>query len=179
MYYIPLVTTAKRGISQMSLAGWFNRTVGAHQPGRRLVIVGAFLGYPLVLIGYAMLVATHRIDSLVWAPIAVLLMLLTGFGLLAIWLSVRDRAAPDSPNLDERERALGTRAHVLSYAVLATFLVAVAGVLATWLTFVGPLTLRMEDVAPWLIALGVYLPVLPSAALLWIEPDPLVEAADQ
>ena len=179
MIYIPLVTTAKRGISQMSLAGWFNRTVGAHQPGRRLVIVGAFLELsPRVDRLHDACRATHRIDSLVWAPIAVLLMLLTGFGLLAIWLSVRDRAALDSPNLDERERAWD-RAHVLSYAVLATFLVVVAGVLATWLSFVGPLTLRMEDVAPWLIALGVYLPVLPSATLLWIEPDPLVEAADQ
>lgn len=149
----------------------FNRTVRARRPARRFVILAAFLGYPLVQIGYSTLVATHRIDAVVWAPLAVALMVLSGVGLITIWVVVRDRGSLVAPHLDERERALTSRAHVLSYGVLASLMVGIGAGIAVALTFFGPVTLRMEDVAPWLIALGVYLPVLPSAALAWIQPD--------
>jgi hypothetical protein len=29
----------------------------------------------------------------------------------------------------------------------------------------------MEDLVPWLLAIGLYEPFLPFAALAWIEPD--------
>jgi hypothetical protein len=38
-------------------------------------------------------------------------------------------------------------------------------------TTVGPVTLGPELLLPVAIVVGVYLPVLPSAVLAWIEPD--------
>ena len=33
----------------------------------------------------------------------------------------------------------------------------------------------MDALAPWLIAIGLYVPMLPFAAMAWIEPDAPVD----
>ena len=73
--------------------------------------------------------------------------------------------------LDERQRSVLDQALVVSYGVLTTLIVIVAGVLAIYLSLVGPIQLEMGALTPWLIAIGVYVPLLPFAALAWIEPD--------
>jgi hypothetical protein len=155
----------------MSRIATFSRALQHRRVVRRLLILAGMLGYPTLLIGYTTLVPTRRIDALSWGAIATVLVSLTAVGLGAVYLFVRDRAHLGGGALDERELALTSRAHVLSYGVLSTLVVTVVAGLAVYLSFGGPLTLRMEDLSPWIIAVGVLLPALPSAVLAWIEPE--------
>jgi hypothetical protein len=138
---------------------------------RRLVVLGAFLGYPLLVAGYALLVATERVPVALWAPVAVALLGLSLIGVAVTYGWARTRTEP-SARLDERQRAMLDRAHVIGYGILGTVVSLLAAVLALVASFDGPITVTMEGLTPFLIALGLYLPMLPSAILAWIEPDP-------
>ena len=72
-------------------------------------------------------------------------------------------------------RAMVDRAFIVSYGVLTTVIVAIAGVIAVYASFIGPVVLEMSTFSPWLIAIGIYVPFLPLAALAWIEPDAPVD----
>ena len=63
------------------------------------------------------------------------------------------------------------RALVTGYGVLTTAIVVILGVVALYLSFVGPITLDMTTLTPWIIAVALYVPFLPFAALAWIEAD--------
>jgi hypothetical protein len=143
------------------------------QRSRRIAIIGAFTGFPLLLIGYQSLVATGRLSSTVWAPIAIALFTATLIGAVAIYGYGQNRM--DRDRLDERERRMVDQALVVSYAVLTTVIVAIAAILAIYLSFVGPLAIDMGAVTPWFVAIGLYVPLLPFAALAWIEPDAPVD----
>jgi hypothetical protein len=136
---------------------------------RRIAVIGAFTGFPLLLIGYEALVATGRLSSIVWGPIAIALFAATLIGAVAIYGYGQNRM--DRERLDERERRMVDQALVVSYAVLTTVIVAIAAILAIYLSFVGPLEIDMGVVTPWFVAIGLYVPLLPFAALAWIEPD--------
>ena len=87
-------------------------------------------------------------------------------------------AAPifPAPGLDERQRHLRDQAWILSYQVLSTVVilgVAWAG-LAVWL-FDKPVTIDAGLANALVLSIAVLLPVLPTAALAWIEPDPIGE----
>ncbi len=144
------------------------------QRSRRLAVLGAFLGYPLLVIGYTLLVLTDRVPITVWAPIAIALMAvsLIGVAITYSWARTRTELAA---LLDERQRAMLDRAHVIGYGVLGTVIVALSGVLAVMASFGGPVIVTMEGLTPFFIALGLYLPMLPSAILAWIEPDPAAD----
>jgi ABC-type tungstate transport system substrate-binding protein len=140
---------------------------------RRLIVLGTFVAYPLVYVGYALLSRSGALPpvSLLWTPIAIVLMFGFALGLFAIYGITRNRAEPESIELDERQRDLAVRARAYSYGVLLTFIVAIAGLWAVYVTTIGPVTLGPELLLPVAIVVGVYLPVLPSAVLAWIEPD--------
>lgn len=143
----------------------------AHTPRRirRLAVIGAFAGYPLVIVGYTRLVETGQLPAAVWAPVAVLLMATTIVGCFATYGFAGDRIR-GRDHLDERERALHDRAIVLSYGIVTTVLVAAIAWLA--LAAMGePLVIRMESLTPIMITAGVDLPLLPFAVMAWIEPD--------
>jgi hypothetical protein len=141
------------------------------QRTRRLLVLETFTAYPVVVLGYYALVATGRLPSALWAPIAIVLM--TGFigGLLVINGYARNRANPNDQTLDERQHALAVRAWALSYAVLTWFIVLLALAWAVVVTVNGPVTIGPEFLLPVAIGTGVYLPTLPLAMLAWIEPD--------
>ncbi len=143
----------------------------ARRPIRRAMVLASFAGYPLLLLGYYTLVATGRLSQVIWAPIAVVLMSLTIFGLIGVYSFSRDRAQLDGPTLDERQRVLGLRAYALSYSVLMTAVWAVISPLALAIVFGGPVTITAEWVLPMIVSASVYLPAMPSAVLAWIEPD--------
>lgn len=147
----------------------YRRLPAMRRRSRRIAVVAAFTGFPLLLIGYEVLVATGRLSSVVWGPIAFALFAATLVGAVAIYGYGQDRM--DRDRLDERERRMVDQALVVSYAVLTTVIVAIAGILAAYLSFVGPLTIDMGTLAPWFVAIGLYVPLLPFAALAWIEPD--------
>lgn len=140
---------------------------------RRLIVLATFVAYPLLYVGYALSSRAGVLPavSLLWAPIAILLMFGFAIGLFVIYGVTRNRAAPDAIELDERQRDLAVRARVLSYGVLLAFIVAIAAAWAIYVTSVGPVTLGADLLLPVAIVVGAYLPVLPSAVLAWIEPD--------
>jgi hypothetical protein len=92
-------------------------------------------------------------------------------GVFAIYGITRNRAEPEAPELDERQRNLAVQARALSYGLLLAFIVAIAAGWALYVTTVGPVVLGPELLLPVAIVVGVYLPVLPSAVLAWVEPD--------
>lgn len=136
---------------------------------RRLAVVAAFAAYPLVLVGYSTLVEPGRVPIAIWAPIAIVLMGLSAVGCFATYGFSGTRMRGRT-NLDERQRAMNDRALVLSYGVVTTVLV--AGL--AWLALAAsgdPVVIEMSALAPILIAVGVFVPLLPFAVLAWIEPD--------
>ena len=137
---------------------------------RRLVVAATFAGYPLVVLGYANLVEPGHVPVAIWAPVALALMATTILGIFAVYGFAGERMRERSL-LDERERAMSDRALVLSYGVVTTALVLALSALATATALGGPVTIDMETLTPILIAAGVFVPVLPFAALAWIEPD--------
>ena len=152
------------------------RTLGRRT--RRWLVLETIVAYPLVVVGYASLVATGRMPAGLWAPIAIVLM--AGFvsGLVVVYTYAGGRADPRNPELDERQRRLAIEAWALSFAALTWFLVIVAVAWALWVTFVGPVLVGPELLLPVAIGVGVYLPLLPLAALTWIEPDAPAEETD-
>ena len=64
-----------------------------------------------------------------------------------------------------------TRPSSSRYGVLTTVIVLFVGGLALYASFVGPITIDMSALSPWLLAVAIYVPFLPLAALAWIEPD--------
>jgi hypothetical protein len=148
----------------------YQRLPSMRQRSRRITVVAAFAGYPLLFIGYSTIVATGMLSNTIWAPIAIALFAITLVGVFAIYgygqgrMNERDR-------LDERQRAMVDQALVASYGALTTLIVAISGILALSLSFAGPIVLDMGVLTPWLIAIGLYVPFLPFAALAWIEPD--------
>ena len=149
----------------------FHALSRARRPVRRAMVLASFAGYPLLLLGYYTLVAPGRISQVFWAPIAVVLMSATIFGLIGVYSFSRNRAQLDAPTLDERQRVLGLRSYALSYSVLYTAVWLVIGPLALAIFFGGPVTITDEWVLPIIVSASVYLPAMPAAVLAWIEPD--------
>lgn len=138
---------------------------------RRVAVVAAFSGYPLLVLGYAFLVEPGLLSTIAWVPIAVGLFSLTVIGSLALYGYGRGRMGV-ARTLDERERAMHDQALVLSYRVVKTVFGLAIGVLIGFAIQQGPLLIDLTALMPVLIGGLIYLPLLPFAALAWIEPDP-------
>jgi hypothetical protein len=148
----------------------FQRLPTLSQRTRRFAVIAAFGGYPLMQLGYATLREPNRISSVIWGPIAIALFAATLVGVFAIY-GFSGRRMDRRRNLDERQLTMIDRAMVVSYGVLTAVIGVVLGGLALWLTFGGPMTIEMGELVPFLIGAALYEPLLPFAALAWIEPD--------
>jgi uncharacterized sodium:solute symporter family permease YidK len=137
---------------------------------RRIAVIAAFGGFPLLLLGYAALVEPGRLSSLAWTPIALVLLGASIVGAIVVAGYARGRF-DDRARTDERQRLMVDRALILSYGVLTTGIILVAGLVALYASFIGPVVLEMDAFSPWLIAIAVYVPFLPLGALAWLEPD--------
>jgi hypothetical protein len=144
---------------------------------RRLWVVLAFTGYPLLNIGYATLVVPGRIPSTIWAPIAIILFTATLAGVVAIYGFARDRASMTA-DLDERQQRVRDQAWIAAYGALTAVVVLVLLLLAVLASTSGPVSIGMDVLTPVGIALGLYLPILPAATLAWSEPEEPREDAD-
>ena len=149
----------------------YGRLPALRQRDRRLAVVAAFAGFPLLNAGYTALVAPGLIPGTIWAPIAVALFAMTIVGLVAIYGWGQGRITEPRDGLDERQRAMVDRALVTGYGVLTTAIVVILAVVALYLSFIGPITIDMTGLTPWIIAVALYVPFLPFAALAWIEAD--------
>ena len=137
---------------------------------RRLWVIAALTGYPLMTVGYALLVPTGRASSVLWAPIAIALFTATLAGVVAIYGYARDRASMTA-DLDERQQRVRDQAWIAAYGLLSAVVVAIVLFLALIASFGGPVTIGMDVLGPVGICLGLYLPILPSAMLAWSDPD--------
>jgi O-antigen/teichoic acid export membrane protein len=149
----------------------YQRLPQLRQRDRRVAVVAAFAGFPLLNVGYAALVSTGSLPTTIWGPVAVVLLAITIVGVVAIYGWGQGRITERRDELDERQRAVLDRALITAYGVLTTAVVVVLGVVALYLSFIGPITLDMTTLTPWVIAVGLYVPFLPFAALAWIEAD--------
>ncbi len=142
------------------------------QRSRRVLAVGTLLGLPAMYLWSSFWMGTS-VSNLVWGPITFVLIGVTLVGAFVLYRFVRDRADMPGTRLDERERQLRDRAWILSYQVLAAVVVlAVAVIAIVVLGFGRTVTLDGSLVSAVAISVGVLLPLLPAAALAWIEPDP-------
>jgi hypothetical protein len=146
------------------------------QRSRRAIAVIALLGLPAMFAWSSFWTGT-TVSPIVWGPVSFVLIGATLVGSFLLYGYVRDRADLPGRGLDERERALRDRAWILSYQVLA-FVVVVLGaaVVIPVLGFGRSVTIDASIATAIALCLGVLLPLLPAAALAWLEPDPIEEA---
>ena len=147
------------------------------QRTRRMTAVATLVGMPAAF-AWSSYWLTTGVNNLLWGPITFVLFGATIGGAIVLYAYVRRRADLPGPGLDERQRSLRDQAWILSYQVLSTVvIVAVAyAALQVWL-FGHPVTVDADLANALVLSNAVLLPVLPAAALAWIEPDPIAEEA--
>lgn len=142
---------------------------------RRLIVVVSLVGLP-GMYAWSAFWLTTPVPKIVWGPVSFLLIGATAGGAWLLYLYVRDRADMRA-SLDERQRQLRDRAMVLSYQVLSAVVILAVAIVAVAVLGVGRVvTLDGAVVGGAAISVGVLIPLLPIAALAWIEPDAPAEA---
>lgn len=156
-------------------ASWRRSIDHLSQRTRRAIGVASLLGLPAMYVWSGLWLKTD-VPSILWGPISFALILVTVAGALVLYAFVRDRANRGA-RLDERQRMLRDRAWVLCYEVLSV--VVVLGVAFAAVVVLGlgrDITLDGTVVGAMALCVGVLIPLLPVAALAWVEPDALGEA---
>ncbi len=140
---------------------------------RRLIAVAALLGLP-AMYAWSSMWMTTSVPNLLWGPVTFLFLGCTLVGAYILYRYVQGRADLPGRGLDERERQLRDRAWILSYQVLSVVIVLfIAGLAIPVLVFGQPVTIDASIATAAALCLGVLLPLLPAAALAWLEPDRL------
>ena len=141
---------------------------------RRVIVIISLASLPGMYAWSAFWLNTS-VPKLVWGPVSFLLIGSSLAGAFVLYMFVRDRA--NSPSrLDERQRQLRDQAMVLCYQVLSGLIVlAVVWIGVAVLGMGRVVTLDATAVGAIAIVVGVLVPLLPAAALAWIEPDPPAE----
>jgi hypothetical protein len=138
---------------------------------RRLIAVGSMTGLPTMYLWSSFMHGTS-VPAIMWGPITFLLIGLTVVGAAVLYLYTHDLADMPDSRLDERERQVRDDAWILSYRVLvAVVVLGLAAVAIPTLGFGGVVALDATNVGAGAISVGVLLPLLPTAALAWLEPD--------
>lgn len=141
------------------------------QRTRRIVAVATLLGLPGMYAWSSYWEGTE-VPTALWGPISFVFIGITVVGALVLYRFVRNRADLPGGGLDERERHLRDQAFVGSYVVLSSVVVVAVGVLAILVMGMGStIVLDGAAVSAMAITVGTLIPVLPVAALAWIEPD--------
>jgi len=141
------------------------------QRTRRVVAVATLLGLPVMFV-WSSFWTTTTVPTILWGPITFVLIGISIVGSFILYRYIHGRADLGDAQLDERERHLRDRAWILSYQVLSGVVIAVvvvAGV--TVLGFGKPLLIDASLVNAVVLSVAILLPILPAAALAWIEPD--------
>ncbi len=138
---------------------------------RRVLSVVTLIGLPAMFV-WSSFWGTTSVPTLLWGPVSFVLIGLTLIGAFVLYRYVQGRADMPGHGLDERERQLRDRAWILSYQILALVVVLlVAALVIPVLGFGQPITIDATIATAAALCLGVLLPLLPAAALAWLEPD--------
>ena len=157
------------------LAGWRRSIDHLSQRTRRLMAVASLLGLPTMYLWSSLWLKTD-VPTILWGPVSFALILVTAAGGLILYAFVRARSSWGA-RLDERQRMLRDRAWVLCYEVLSAVVVLSIGYAAVVVLGMGrDITLDGTVVGALALCVGVLIPLLPVAALAWVEPDSLAEA---
>lgn len=142
---------------------------------RRLLAVATLLGLP-AMFAWSTFWSGTTAPTILWGPVSFLLIGMTIVGSFVLYAHIRHRADMPGDQLDERERQLRDRAWILSYEVLSLVVIG-AVVIAGLAVFLFDRTIVIDaaSVNVLVLCVAVLLPVLPAAALTWIEPDALDE----
>lgn len=143
---------------------------GVPRRARRVIAVATLLGLPGSYAWYAFWSST-TVPKAAWGFFSFVLILVSAIG--AVFLYAR---AGSDKRLDERERQMRDRAWVLAYVILSVGVIAaflVASVIVLGLDRTIVIDGRVMSGAA--TCFGVLVPVLPYAALAWLEPDAPVE----
>jgi len=116
------------------------------------------------------------VPRLVWGPVSFALFAVTLVGAVLLYRYGRGRA--ESPvGLDERERILRDRALAFAYRALSLCVILAVAVVAVGVLGAGAqVVLNASAVGALVVAVAVLVPLLPTAALAWLEPDAPPEA---
>jgi hypothetical protein len=135
------------------------------------VAIATLFGLPAMFAWSALWTRT-TVPTVVWGPVSFLLIGVTLVGALILYSYVRNRADMPGTGLDEREQMLRDRAWILSYEVLSVVVVLlIGGIVVAVLGFGRTVTIDAGAATAGALCLGVLLPLLPAAALAWLEPD--------
>jgi len=141
------------------------------QRSRRAIAITTLAGMPAMFAWSTFWMGT-TVPTILWGPVSFLLIGLTIVGAFLIYRYVRGRADLPGAGLDERERQLRDRAWIRSYQVLSSVVIAIVGYLGLSVFVFGrTLTVDAGLVNAAVLCVAVLLPVLPGAALAWLEPD--------
>ena len=142
---------------------------------RRLLVAVALAGYPVAV---AVLAGLKHTGLNLWLSLVLYLVVLLP-RLVALSVGVQyaqGRAGGNTTGLDERGLALRQQAYALSHRVLAAILTAAAVITEIYLSIGN--TIRLDADTFWhaTIWVLVYIPLLPSLMLAWIEIDQPADA---
>lgn len=138
---------------------------------RRVIAAASLVGLP-AMYAWSAFWQTTSVPTALWGPVSFILIGTTAIGAIVLYRFVRNRAEMPGTHLDERQRQLRDRAYLASYAVLSAVVVAVVGWVAIAVLGMGQtIVLDGNTVTALAIVVGTLLPLLPIAALAWIEPD--------
>jgi len=143
---------------------------------RRPIAAATLLGLP-GMYAWSSFWQSTTVPTIAWGPVTFLLIGATVAGSFVMYAFVRHRADMPGADLDERQRELRDRAWILSYQVLsAVVVVGVATIALLVLAFDRTVVVDATLATAGALSIGVLIPVLPVAALAWIEPDPPEES---
>lgn len=146
------------------------------QRTRRLIAVATLVALP-AMYAWSGFWAGTTVSNVIWGPVSFLLIGVAVVGGFVLYRYVSDRADLRDGRLDERERHLRDQAWILSYEVLSVVAVAVvATITIAVLGFGQQVTIDASMAGGAALSIGLLLPLLPAAALAWIEPDRLGDA---
>ena len=153
-------------------AAWIDHL---EQPRRKLIVLGALVGYPAAVLILVALKHT-TVDKGVTLAVFGLILLFTVSALLMAYAYARGRIDGRTAHLDERDLEIREHAYAVGHRFLAAVLIGATAAVEIYLTNGNTLSLNANDTLPVMMWVVVYVPALPALMLAWIEPTQTVDA---
>ena len=144
------------------------------QPRRKLIVLGALVGYPAAVLTLVALKRT-TVDKGVTLAVFGLLLLFTVSAIVMAYGYARGRIDGRKAHLDERDLEIREHAYAVGHQFLAAVLIGATAAVEVYLTNGNTLSLNANDTLPVMMWVVVYVPALPALMLAWIEPTQTVD----
>lgn len=148
-----------------------NADAELRRPIRRILVVVAMLGYPVLVLAWLGLPAVG-VTGLAWAVLVGAIGLAVLLSAATLYLFRRSMAQSPDAMLDERQVRIRDRAYLAAYQVFAG--ITLIGLLVLGIggdALDAPVTLTFDVMQPLIWGAILYGMILPSAVVAWQEPD--------